>query len=111
MSKRNGPEPFFRKPRKRWYCEINGHQYNLGPDEAAARVRWHQLMSGAEITPASNASSLPAATAGPLVYAVVDLFVGWCKTHRPGRTAEWYQRHLESFLDSLPDRWNWRSKT
>ena len=26
------PKPFYRKPRRRWYIEINGKQINLGPD-------------------------------------------------------------------------------
>ncbi len=60
-------------------------------------------MSGAE--PAPTSQSTPAHSTGPLAYAVVDLFIGWSKIHRPGRTAEWYQNHLESFLNSLPDRW------
>lgn len=34
---------------------------------------------------------------------MIDHFVGWYQTHRPGRTAEWDQDHLQSFLDSLPD--------
>jgi hypothetical protein len=103
MSKKNGPEPFFRPRKNRWYVQLGTRQINLGPDEQQARVRWHQLMSGA--VPAAPAQHA-APTTGPLAYAVVDLFVGWCKIHRPGRTTEWYQTHLESFLNSLPDRWS-----
>lgn len=102
MSKKNGPEPFFRPKKNRWYVQLDGKQVNLGPDEATARVRWHQIMSGA--APAAHQAA-PAPTTAPLVYGVIDLFVGWSKIHRPGRTAEWYRAHLESFLDSLPDRW------
>jgi integrase len=98
MSKKNGPEPFFRPKKNRWYVEINGKHVNLGPDEDVARVRWHQLMSGAAPAPHNS----PTHTTGPLVWQVIDLFVGWCKIHRPGRTAEWYQKHLQSFLHSLP---------
>jgi integrase len=36
------------------------------------------------------------------VCQVIDRFVGWCHQHRPGRTAGWYENHLQSFLDSLP---------
>jgi integrase len=98
MSKKNGPEPFFRPKKNRWYVEIDGKHVNLGPDEAQARVRWHQVMSGAAPAPHNS----PTNANGPLVWQVIDLFVGWCKIHRPGRTAEWYQNHLESFLHSLP---------
>jgi integrase len=99
MSKKNGPEPFFRPKKNRWYVEVDGKHVNLGPDEAQARVRWHQVMAG---TPA--APTVPGQQpAGVLACRVIDLFVGWSHTHRPGRTAEWYQDHLQSFLDSLPD--------
>lgn len=98
MSKKNGPEPFFRPRKNRWYVELHGKQVNLGPDEEQARVRWHQVMGGADPRPNTADSS------GPLVWRVIDLFVGWCLRHRPGRTAEWYQKHLENFLNSLPDR-------
>lgn len=97
MSKKNGPEPFFRPKKNRWYVEIAGKHVNLGSDEAQARARWHQIMSGA--APQNS----PTNPTGPLVWQVIDLFVGWCKIHRPGRTVEWYQKHLQSFLNSLPN--------
>lgn len=102
MSKKNGPEPFFRPKKNRWYVQIGGKHVNLGPDEAAARVRWHQLMSGTT-PPQSLAPSPSNSGTGPLACQVIDLFIGWSHRHRPGRTAEWYQKHLQSFLDSLPD--------
>jgi hypothetical protein len=46
MSRKNGPEPFYRPKKNRWYVEIDGKHINLGPDEEQARVRWHQLMAG-----------------------------------------------------------------
>jgi integrase len=99
MSKKNGPEPFYRPKKNRWYVEIDGRHINLGPDEARARVRWHQLMAGG-LLQAAPAGEQPV---GELVCRVIDLFVGWSHQHRPGRTAEWYQNHLQSFIDSLPD--------
>ncbi|MCE9560826.1 MAG: tyrosine-type recombinase/integrase [Planctomycetes bacterium] len=99
MSKKNGPEPFFRPKKNRWYVEIDGKHVNLGPDESQARIRWHQIMAGTPATP-TNINPSPS---GVLVCRVIDLFVGWSLTHRPGRTAQWYQKHLQSFLDSLPD--------
>ena len=99
MSKKNGPEPFFRPKKNRWYVQLNGKHVNLGPDEAQARVRWHQLMAGTPVATARTDTS----TTDVLVCRTIDLFVGWVHRHRPGRTAEWYQNHLQSFLDSLPD--------
>jgi len=99
MSKKYGPEPFCRPKKNRWYVEIDGKQVNLGPDEAQARVRWHQVMAGTPAMP--NTPGEP--QTGVLACRVIDLFIGWSHKHRPGRTAEWYQNHLQSFLDSLPD--------
>ena len=99
MSKKNGPEPFFRPKKNRWYVEIDGKHVNLGPDESQARIRWHQIMAG---TPATPTNSIHSST-DILVCRVIDLFIGWSLNHRPGRTAQWYQKHLQSFLDSLPD--------
>src|SRR4051794_27241606 len=38
------PKPFFRKPRNRWAVEIDGKQFNLGPDEEEAFRRYYELM-------------------------------------------------------------------
>lgn len=38
-------EPWFRKREKRWYTTINGRQYNLGPDKAAAWKKYRQLVA------------------------------------------------------------------
>jgi integrase len=99
MSKKNGPEPYYRPKKKRWYVQIGGKQINLGPDEAQAKVRWHQLMAGGLLpAPQSEDNS-----DGPLACVVIDLFLAWCLKHRSKRTSEWYRGHLQSFLDSLPD--------
>ena len=45
-------QPFFRPKKNRWYVQLGGKQVNLGADEEQARVRWHQLMSGAAPAPA-----------------------------------------------------------
>ncbi|MBY0459397.1 MAG: hypothetical protein K2V38_18890 [Gemmataceae bacterium] len=39
MSKKNGPEPFFRPKKNRWYVEIDGKHVNLGPDEPQVVLR------------------------------------------------------------------------
>jgi site-specific recombinase XerD len=100
MSKANGPEPFYRPRKKRWYVQIGGKQINLGPDESVARQRWHQIMAGA---PVSGPTRVETPAGGKLACEVIDLFLAWCQKHREKRTYEWYGRHLQSFLDSLPD--------
>ena len=72
MSKQNGPEPFFRPKKNRWYVEINGKHVNLRSDEDASRIRWHQVMSGAAPAPHNFATNANC----PLVWQVVDLFIG-----------------------------------
>jgi site-specific recombinase XerD len=99
MSKKNGPEPFFRPSRKLWYVQYQGKQYNLGADEKAARIRCHQILGGAVPVP-RGATAEPV---GKLACEIIDLFLEWCQKHRSKRTASWYQTHLQSFLDSLPD--------
>jgi hypothetical protein len=84
MSKQNGPQPYFRPKKHRWYFQIDGNQVNLGPDEAIARQLWHQIMGGV-LPQTQTANQQPSSI---LVCRVIDLFVGWSRTHRPGRTAE-----------------------
>src|SRR5215207_5164988 len=72
MSRKNGPEPFFRPKKNRWYVEIDGRHINLGPDEAQARVRWHQLMAGGTPRPTAAGDQPP----GEFVCRIIDLFVG-----------------------------------
>ena len=39
------PKPFYRKPRRRWYVQINGKQINLGPDRDEAFRLYHEMMA------------------------------------------------------------------
>ncbi len=39
------PKPFFKKSHRCWYVELDGKQVRLGPDEAAAHKRYHELMA------------------------------------------------------------------
>jgi len=100
MSKKSGPEPFYRPKKKRWYVQVGGKQINLGPDEDQAKVRWHQIMAGA-LQPVTNSDG--SAGSGALVWKVIYLYLDWCHNNRPERTAEWYESHLLSFLNSLPN--------
>ena len=38
------PKPFFVKSRGIWHVQIQGRQYNLGPDEPEAWKRYHEMM-------------------------------------------------------------------
>lgn len=85
------PKPFFRAQTQSWYLQIHGRQINLGRDEKAALREYHRIM-GAEQVPT------PAAP----VDVLLDEFLDWTKRNRSPRTFDWYQEHLQSFLDFLP---------
>jgi len=40
------PKPFFRKQTRAWYVQLGKKQHNLGPDEEAAKEKYHVLMAG-----------------------------------------------------------------
>jgi hypothetical protein len=72
------PKPFFRKSRQLWYVQLDGKQFNLGPDRQDAFKRYHELMAKPE------RKRLPA-TAAPLVVVLGDRFLEWVQRHRwPG---------------------------
>jgi integrase len=86
------PKPFFRNDRKLWYVQIKGKQHNLGPDEKEAFHKYHQLMQ------------MPEPVQSTLVVGIIDGFLEWTKQHRSPATYDWYQKHLQSFVSSLPDK-------
>ena len=48
------PKPFYRKPRRRWYVEIDGKQINLGPDRGEAFRTYHELMASPSRSPTAR---------------------------------------------------------
>jgi hypothetical protein len=81
------PKPFFKKGRGLWYVEINRQQFNLGPDEAAAQLRYHELML-----------SQPKPVNSTTAHGIVQAFFDWVQLNTSPRTVEWYERHLNTFL-------------
>jgi hypothetical protein len=43
------PKPFFRARRGLWYVQIEGKQFNLGPDKDAAFKTYHGLMQQRDV--------------------------------------------------------------
>ena len=89
------PKPFFVKARGVWRVQIQGRQYNLGPDEAEAWNRYHELIAR------------PPEVATDLVVGIIEGFLEWCQRRvdqgeRTPRTYKWYKQHLQSFVDWLP---------
>jgi integrase len=95
------PKPFFRAARNRWYVQIDGHQINLGSDQTEAFRRYHELM--AQSPPLTAIPSTPPLASSLTVAETLDRYLDWL-SRRPGtaaRTFDWYQKYLQSFLDSL----------
>lgn len=86
------PQPFFRKPRNRWYVQIGRKQYNLGADKVAAFAEYHRLMARP-----------PVEVDGTLVASILDGFLTWEKGKRAAATVQTHHWHIQRFLDALPN--------
>jgi len=84
-------KPFYRKSRDLWYVELDGKQHNLGRDEKEAFRKYHELMNK------------PEAVASELVVGIIDGFLDWCQKHRKETTFDWYRKHLQSFIRTVPN--------
>ena len=73
------PLPFYRPKRHRWYVQLGPKQINLGPDEAAAYRRYHQVMADRD-KPAPLAAEAPPESL--LVCRVLDAYLTWCRANR-----------------------------
>jgi integrase len=90
------PKPFFRKPLGKWYVQIKGKQYNLGPDEPAAWEQYHALMAQKDALPDAKVITTE------LVVAVLDRFLDWVKANQAPKTYSWHHDHLQTFTGSIP---------
>src|SRR3954453_3337696 len=88
------PKPFFKKSHQSWYVQLHGKQVRLGPDEAAAHRRYHELM-------AQPAQAPPTRTASPRLVEVFDHFLTFCREQRAPDTYEWYRWRLQMFVDEI----------
>ena len=87
------PKPFFRKPRKLWYVQIDGKQVNLGPDKDEAFRQYHQLMARPKERRAVHSGSLA---------SIIDAFLEWVQRHRSPETYEWYRYRLQRLAKRYP---------
>lgn len=93
-----------RKPKGPWWWEqrnqyavrIRGKRHLLGADKEAAEKRFHELM----ITPDDPPPPKPDPKKLPLS-TMIDRFLDWTEGERARETYLWYQKYLQSFLDSL----------
>jgi integrase/recombinase XerC len=93
------PKPFFRPKKNRWYVQLDGKHFNLGPDRDQAFDRYHKIM-------ADRKQPVPVAalSSEPLLVEILDAFLDWCLKHRAKRTYEAYKERIEELLPSLDDR-------
>lgn len=71
---------------------LDGKQYNLGSDKAAAFDQYHRLMN---MPPEQRLT-------GESLAEILDAFLEWCQAHRKERTYEWYRDRAKQFLDFAP---------
>ena len=107
--------PWYWQERNAWYVVKDGHRLFLAdhpldaPPPRKKRGKWvvpqvvqdrfHEQMAGRP-EPAQSAPPGHGLSAAE----VFELYLGWCQQHRSPRTYEWYQDHLQSFIDSLLDK-------
>jgi integrase len=94
---RRPAKPWFRKDSQAWFVCFQGKQINLGKDKKEAQRRFHEIMA-TQAPPANDNLSVH------LAVELIDLFLQWTAQHRATRTYDWYKEHLQSFIDSLPDK-------
>jgi integrase/recombinase XerC len=104
MAGKRFPRPFFVTARGVWRVQIHGTQYNLGPDEDAARVEYDRLMAehyvpGRRKTPGTPSS--PRRLTGSL-YRLLDDFLGWVEAHQSPRSYEIHRDYLRDFSKHAP---------
>jgi integrase len=93
------PKPFFRPKKNRWYVQLDGKQVNLGPDQAVAFRRYHQIMGDRR-----QAVPVLSAPSNPKLVVVLDAFLEWCLQHREKRTFDTYKERIQDFLKVLDDK-------
>lgn len=92
------PKPYFRRSRRQFYVQVDGHEFTLGPDREAAFAKYHEVMR--DRPQPQSASDRP--SVGPLVVALTDEFLDWCKKNRAPRSYDWYKDRIQSFVDAIP---------
>ncbi len=100
------PQPFYREDRRRWYFQLDGKHFNLGPDEQPAFVEHHEVMAarGNALGSVPDPSPQPVPPNSPLISVVLDAYLGWFEKNRSPRTLEGYRWHLQRSLSAPPGR-------
>ena len=112
------PSPWYWPERNGWFTILDGKRRSLGdhPAEAAPpqkrKGRWippaaieqvfHALLASPTISTVPAPSDLQNASLS--VAEVFEKYLDWCKKHRSPRSFEWYKKHIQSFIDFLPDQ-------
>lgn len=90
--------PWFRKDRSSWFVNIDGKRFNLGREKEAAFKEFHRLKSLETPKPVEPSPD------SIIAVELFDKFLMWVSTNRAAGTYSWYQKHIQSFIDSLPNQ-------
>ena len=88
------PKPFFRTARKAWFVQVGTQPVNLGPDQAQAFRRYHELM---------QEDRRPVRTKCPLLVELIDEFLDSVQKNQAADTFEWYRSRLQRFAKRYPE--------
>lgn len=84
------PRPYYRKQRECWAVQIGKQQISLGTNREKAFAEYHRLMGLAGM--ATSPGDIQACE-------LMDMFLDHAKRNVKPSTAEWYEKHLQSFTD------------
>jgi integrase len=75
------------------YCTtIDRKRHRLGANKKAAEKRYHELMAKPERRVVSSDT----------VVSIIDSFLEYVQTHNAPRCYDWYHRHAQSFVETIP---------
>ena len=70
------PKTVVRRPaRGVWFVTLDGHQYNLGPDQAAAFEKYKALLN-------KPRTAQPVSISSDALVTIIDKFLEWSQEHR-----------------------------
>src|SRR5688572_18616159 len=107
--------PWFWGERNGWYVNKDGQRHFLGehpegaPPPRKVKNRWNppqsilQAFHALMATPPEPPVPKMSPGEGLTVPEILDKYLEWCQKHRERRTFEWYQDHIQNFLNSLKD--------
>ena len=98
---RTAEGPWWWKQKKQYAVRIQGKRHLLGTDEVYAKTQFHELMANKDKPVPPVVRHQPDEIA---VAEVINLFLAWSEKEQAQLTYFWYQKYLQSFIDSLENQ-------